>query len=37
MTSFAISAQRTNSSPYSYFGVGEEFNPLTIEQSAMGV
>ena len=36
MTSFAISAQRTNSSPYSYFGVGEEFNPLTIEQSAMG-
>jgi len=36
MTSFAVSAQRTNSSPYSYFGVGEEFNPLTIEQSAMG-
>jgi len=34
--STAASAQRTNSSPYSFFGIGEEFNPLTIEQSAMG-
>jgi hypothetical protein len=34
--STAASAQRTNSSPYSFFGIGEEFNPLTIEQNAMG-
>ncbi|MCI2229047.1 hypothetical protein MC378_07700 [Polaribacter sp. MSW13] len=31
-----LSAQRTNSSPYSFFGIGEEFNPLTVEQSSMG-
>lgn len=29
-------AQRTNSSPYSYFGIGEEFKSTTVEQSAMG-
>ena len=29
-------AQRTNSSPYSYFGFGEEFKATTVEQSAMG-
>lgn len=31
-----ILAQRTNSSPYSYFGFGEEFKATTVEQSAMG-
>lgn len=36
ITSIAVTAQRTNSSPYSFFGAGEEFNPLTVEQSAMG-
>lgn len=36
LASFAISAQRTSSSPYSFFGIGEEFTPNTIEQSAMG-
>ncbi len=29
-------AQRTNSSPYSFFGIGEEYNLTTVEQSAMG-
>jgi hypothetical protein len=36
ITSIATTAQRTNSSPYSFFGIGEEFNPVTVEQSAMG-
>ena len=36
ITSIATTAQRTNSSPYSIFGFGEEFNPVTVEQSAMG-
>ena len=36
VTSFAINAQRTNSSPYSFFGIGEEFSPITVEQSSMG-
>ena len=36
ITSIATTAQRTNSSPYSFFGVGEEFTPVTAEQSAMG-
>jgi hypothetical protein len=31
-----ILAQRTNSSPYSFFGIGEKFNNTTVEQSAMG-
>ena len=31
-----ISAQRTNSSPYSFFGIGEEFKPKTVEQQSMG-
>ena len=34
--SIAVSAQRTNSSPYSFFGIGDEFNPVTVEQSSMG-
>ncbi len=29
-------AQRNNSSPYSFFGIGEEFHPKTAEQAAMG-
>ena len=36
ITSIASTAQRTNSSPYSFFGIGEQFTPLTVEQSAMG-
>lgn len=36
ITSIALTAQRTNSSPYSFFGIGEQFTPLTVEQSAMG-
>lgn len=29
-------AQRNSSSPYSYFGVGEEFKTKTVEQASMG-
>ena len=29
-------SQRSNSSPYSFFGVGEEFSPRTVEQIGMG-
>tara|TARA_B110000091_G_scaffold126537_1_gene135899 strand:+ start:749 stop:2056 length:1308 start_codon:yes stop_codon:yes gene_type:complete len=36
LTSVTFLAQRTNSSPYSYFGIGEEFTNTTIEQSSMG-
>lgn len=36
ITSFAVSGQRTNSSPYSFFGLGDNFSPVTVEQSAMG-
>lgn len=36
ITSSALTAQRTSSSPYSFFGIGDEFNPVTVEQSAMG-
>jgi len=36
ITSLAINAQRTSSSPYSFFGIGDEFSPVTVEQSAMG-
>ena len=35
-TSVSILAQRSNSSPYSFFGVGEEFSSRTVEQNAMG-
>ena len=31
-----IVAQRNNASPYSYFGIGENFDQLTVEQSSMG-
>jgi hypothetical protein len=36
ITSLTITAQRTNSSPYSSFGIGDEFSPTTVEQSSMG-
>jgi hypothetical protein len=29
-------AQRTSSSPYSYFGIGDQFSPRTVEQNSMG-
>jgi len=35
-TSVAFMAQRSSSSPYSFFGIGDEFNMTTVEQSAMG-
>lgn len=35
-TSVAFMAQRSNSSPYSYFGIGDEFSINTVEQSSMG-
>ncbi|SEC80448.1 hypothetical protein SAMN04489761_3632 [Tenacibaculum sp. MAR_2009_124] len=31
-----IVAQRNSASPYSYFGIGENFEQLTVEQSSMG-
>ena len=31
-----IVAQRNSASPYSYFGIGENFDPVTVEQSSMG-
>ena len=34
--SASFMAQRSNSSPYSYFGVGEEFNTNTVIQNSMG-
>jgi len=36
ITSIATTAQRATSSPYSFFGFGEEFSPVTVEQSAIG-
>ena len=36
ITSSTILAQRTNSSPYSSFGIGDRINSRTIEQTAMG-
>ncbi|MGB1042177.1 MAG: hypothetical protein ACPGU6_02190 [Tenacibaculum sp.] len=32
----AISAQRNSASPYSYFGLGENFEAVTVEQASMG-
>lgn len=34
--SINLVAQRSNSSPYSFFGIGEEFKPQTVEQASMG-
>ena len=36
ITSANLIAQKNNASPYSFFGIGEEFSPRTVEQSAMG-
>ncbi|MDT7832281.1 hypothetical protein RQM59_07805 [Flavobacteriaceae bacterium S356] len=36
LVSVSVFSQRTVSSPYSFFGVGEEFKPRTIEQASMG-
>ncbi|WP_439127552.1 hypothetical protein [Polaribacter sp.] len=36
ITSTTLLAQRTSSSPYSFFGIGEEFSPRTVEQNSMG-
>ncbi len=36
LVSVSVFSQRTVSSPYSFFGVGEEFKPRTIEQTNMG-
>ncbi|QOD60533.1 hypothetical protein H9I45_14495 [Polaribacter haliotis] len=36
ITSTTLLAQKTNSSPYSFFGIGEEFSPRTVEQHSMG-
>jgi len=33
---FNIAAQRTSSSPYSFFGIGEQYSQSTVEQSSMG-
>lgn len=35
-TSLTFMGQRTSSSPYSYFGIGDEFSANTVEQSSMG-
>ncbi|WP_435261928.1 hypothetical protein [Tenacibaculum sp. nBUS_03] len=36
LSSTTIVAQSNSASPYSYFGIGENFDPLTVEQSSMG-
>lgn len=36
LTTVAITAQKTSSSPYSFFGIGDVFNQKTVEQSSMG-
>ncbi|TVZ55813.1 hypothetical protein OD91_1080 [Lutibacter sp. Hel_I_33_5] len=36
LTATLLTAQRTNSSPYSFFGIGQEFSPKTVEQASMG-
>lgn len=36
LTTHFIFAQRSNSSPYSFFGLGDEFNPQTVEQAGLG-
>ena len=36
ITSASLTAQRTSSSPYSFFGIGEEFSAKTVEQNSMG-
>lgn len=36
IVSVTLSAQKTNSSPYSFFGIGDKFSAKTVEQSSMG-
>jgi hypothetical protein len=36
ITSSSLLAQRTSSSPYSFFGIGEQYTPRTVENSSMG-
>jgi hypothetical protein len=36
LVSATVFSQRSVSSPYSFFGVGEEFSPKTVEQTSMG-
>ena len=36
LTTSAILAQRNSASPYSYFGIGENFEAVTVEQASMG-
>lgn len=36
LVSVSVFSQRAVSSPYSFFGVGEEFKPRTVEQVSMG-
>ena len=36
LISVNILAQRNSASPYSFFGIGEEFTPKTVEQASMG-
>ena len=35
-STLAIAAQKNSASPYSYFGIGENFESLTVEQASMG-
>ena len=34
--SITVTAQRTNSSPYSFFGIGQQYSSQTVEQASMG-
>lgn len=36
LTTTILTAQRTSSSPYSFFGIGELYSPNTVEQASMG-
>lgn len=36
LISIKITGQRNSSSPYSFFGIGEETNSVTVEQASMG-
>ena len=36
LSTITISAQRNSASPYSYFGIGENFEAVTVEQASMG-
>ncbi|MCT4699103.1 hypothetical protein [Tenacibaculum haliotis] len=36
LSTVTISAQRNSASPYSYFGIGENFEAVTVEQASMG-